>query len=493
MQTWKTIVVVFLLVIIGGYAYYLSRHPAEQTPKLNAISAGDIQKIELRSRARDIVIERAKDGWRFVKPIQEEADRTTADSIADAIANLEITSSISDTPADLAPFGLQNPAVNVIVTTKDHRVLPAIMVGKDTPIGSSSYIKSEQRPGILLVANSFPSQVEKSVDDLRPRALIGFKPDEIRKVVLDSNNGVPLELTKKGGQWSIVRPRSYAADDSAVQQLLQTATNARVADFIDDNPSDLSKYGLVNPSFKLTLYGGQSNAQESLVFGFKQPQPEKGGLYARRGEGNDQPVITVDSYVLNGINKSFDDLRDRTVLGLDPTKVDHMIITSPKFDETLVRMGGSKWSILSNDKKAPAEPLVADSLLDQIHNLKANRIAEDPMTHPDHFGMVKPTLTLTAYAKDGRELGIVRVSKMEVMLKPVNPSPENTNTPGPQKQNFAYATTGADSAVYEIPVQAAADLENTVNRLHSDTAAPASAKPSSSAASTPGASAQQPK
>src|SRR6516225_3144073 len=295
MQTWKTIVALILLVIIGGYAYYVSRQPTEQTPKLNNISAGDIQQIELRSRARDMLIERTQDGWRFVMPIQGEAERTAADSMADAIANLQITGTISETPGDLAPFGLQNPAVNVIVTTKDHRVLPAIIVGKDTPVGNSSYIRSEQKPGVLLVANTFPSQVEKSVDDLRPRSLIGFKPEEIRKVVLDNNSGVPLELSKKADQWSIARPKTYAADNNAVQQMLDTVTNARVADFIDDNPSDLAKYGLASPSFKLTLYGGKSNAQESVLFGFKQPQPEKGGLYARRGEGNDQPVITVDS------------------------------------------------------------------------------------------------------------------------------------------------------------------------------------------------------
>ena len=64
MQTWKTILVAVLLVIVGGYAYYVSRQPTEQTPKLNQISAGDIQKIELRSRRRDIVVERSADGWR---------------------------------------------------------------------------------------------------------------------------------------------------------------------------------------------------------------------------------------------------------------------------------------------------------------------------------------------------------------------------------------------------------------------------------------------
>ena len=293
LQTWKTILVAVLLVIVGGYAYYVSRQPAAQTPKLNQISASDIQKIELRSRARDIVVERSGGGWRFLKPVQGEADRTAVDSMADAIASLQVTSTLNETPDDLTPFGLQNPAVSVIVTTNDHHVLPTIMVGKDTPVGSSSYIKTANRQGILLVANNFPSQVEKSVDDLRPRTLIAFKPDEIRQVTLTSSSGTPLELNKKGDQWAIVKPRTHAADNSAVQQLLDTVTNARVANFIEDNPSDLSKYGLTSPSFRLTLYGGKSTEQESLLFGFKQPQPEKGGVYARRGEGSDQPVVTV--------------------------------------------------------------------------------------------------------------------------------------------------------------------------------------------------------
>jgi len=472
LQAWKTIVTVALLVIIGGYAYYLSRQPSEPNPKLNQIAASDIQRIELRSTNRDIIIERSGTGWRFVQPIRGEVDQTTADNMADAIANLQIAGTINETPGDLAPFGLKNPAVNVIVTTKDHHVLPTIMVGKDTPVGNSSYIKSPQRPGILLVANTFPSEVEKSVDDLRPRTLISFKPDEVQEVVLDSGNGNPLQLKKKGDQWTITKPKPYAADNNAVQQLLDTVSNARIAEFIDDNPSDLSKYGLSNPSFKLVLYGGKSRSQESLLFGFKLPQPEKGTLYARRGEGSDQPVITVDNYVFNALNKNFDDLRDKTVLGLDRSKVDHIVINSPKFSETLARSGSNKWSITSNDKSAPAETLVAESLLDQLHSFKADRIVENPMTHPDRYGMVKPTLTLTAYSKDGKELGLLRVSKMEITIKPKNLNSDLEETEKPEKQNFAYATAGADPAVYQIPLQTATDLENTVNRLYSDTTRP---------------------
>ncbi|HKV55070.1 MAG TPA: DUF4340 domain-containing protein [Candidatus Binataceae bacterium] len=489
MQTWKTIVVIILLVIVGGYAYYLSREPApSQTPKLFALKAADIKRIELRSPDHDIVAERSKGGWQLVKPVQADADRTTVDGIADAIANLEITSTVEDT-ADLAPFGLKNPAVEVIVTTKDGHTLPSIMVGKDTPVGNSAYIKSAQKPGILLVANSFPSEVEKSTDDLRSRVLIGFTPDEIHKVVLDSNNGTPLELDNKGGKWNIVEPRPYPADSSSVQSLLDSITNARVADFIDDNPEDLSKYGLANPSLKIVLYGGKSNAEESLLFGFKQPASDKDALYARLGNGNDEPVITLDNYVFKALDKSFDDLRDKTVLALERDKVARIAITSGSFEETVERGPGTKWTVSSNGKSAPAEGLVTDSLLDQLHDLKASSILQDPMTDPQRYGMVNPTLTIAVTGKDGKEIGTLRLSMLQATYKP-KPGAEGAQNK-PTTRNFAYATSSTDKAVYEIQPQMMTDLENTATRLHSDTTSAPAASPghaAASAAATPGAS-----
>jgi Domain of unknown function (DUF4340) len=486
MQTWKTIAVLFLLVIVGGYAYYVSRQPStEQTAKLFTVKANDIQKIELRSPGRDIVVERAAGGWRMVKPAHAQADSSAADGMADAIANLEITSTIEE-PGDLAPFGLKRPAVEVIVTTTDNHTLPPIMVGKDTPVGNSAYIKSPSRSGILLVSNSFPSQVEKSVDDLRTRTLITLKPEEVNKVVLASNNRAPVELEKKAGKWTIVKPKTYAADDTAVQNLLDVATSARVTDFIEDTPSDLSKYGLAHPAYTVTLYSGTDSAPESLMFGFKQPEAGKFGLYARRSGNGDEPVVTVDNYVFTDLDKNFDDLRDKTLLPLEQAKVERVVIASGPLDETLVRATGDNWNIISNDKTAKAEKLVAESLVDQLHDLKATRIIEDPMTNPLRYGMVKPTLQLTAYAKEGTQIGTVRLSTVEMILNPK--SPASAPEARAQHRYFAYATTTNDLAVSEVSLQSVTDLENTIRRLHSDVVPTAQASPKATPAHAAAAS-----
>lgn len=487
MQLWKTIVVVALLLIVGGYALYLGHQPAPNaTPKLFPLESKDIQQIELRSPGRDLVIERTKgDDWNIVKPIHADADCGAAQGVAEAIASLDITSTVEQKPSDLAPFGLANPAVVVTVTSRNKRVLPGIMVGKDTPIGNSAYIKTTDKPAIMLVSNGFPAQVNKTVDDLRARVLIGFKPDDIRKLVLDRGSGSTLELERDGDKWNIVKPTRYLADNVAVQQLLDGITTARVSDFIDDNPADLGKYGLANPSLKVELYGKSGNAEQSLVFGYKQPEADKSAIYARRGEGSDEPVCSVPDSLFTTMDKSFNDLRDKTVLSFDQANVQRVVITGGPFIETVERAAGGKWTVSAAGKTASAEVPVAESLLDQLHDLKATKIAEDQMSDPNHYGMTKPTLTVAIYGKDGKEIGAVRLSSLEATF-----TPKKGNAP-PVNKYYGYATTSVSLVVYDIPPSAVSDLENTTSRLDSDvtgTPTPASggtAAPTPSAAASP--------
>ena len=157
MQSRKTLLALLLLAIVGGFAYYIGRQPEPQkNHKLFDLKPDEIARIELRGPARDLVIQRAGPSlWRIVKPVQTPADNSIADSIASAIAGLQVTDTVDEHPADLANFGLENPATTVIVTTTDQRVLPGIMVGSDTPVGSNSYIKTTDKPAVLLVPAGF--------------------------------------------------------------------------------------------------------------------------------------------------------------------------------------------------------------------------------------------------------------------------------------------------------------------------------------------------
>jgi hypothetical protein len=492
----NTIIVVILLLIIGGYALY-QRHqpPPEKNPKVYQLDAKNIQKIELASPGRDLVLERGVgDQWKILKPIKSEAEHFTVDAIANQIASLEVTDTADASPTDLAPFGLAAPAVTVTVTAKDGKALPAILVGKQTPIGNSAYIKTADKPAVILVASAFAAEVNKHLDDVRSRNFFSFKPEDARKIVI-VKGGNTLELDRsKNDNWTIAQPRSYPADNDAVATFLRALGAAQIARFIDDNPTDLGKYGLTNPSLAITLSSAadtpalaesqrseQANlraaSSETMRFGYNQPEADANGIYARTGEGPDNPVYSAATSVFNTANKSFDDLRDKTVMKFDPATVSRLTFVGGPVNETLARAAGGKWTISSEDKTAAAEAPVAQSFLDQLLNLKATKIAEDPMSDPKRFGMVSPTLTITLTGKDGKELGELRGSMLEVTTTPQNSDQK------PQSRSIGYVTTTLDPAVFEVPAQAVRDFEQTANRLRSDVLPTPTPTPSAAAAS----------
>jgi hypothetical protein len=483
----NTIIVVLLLLIIGGYALYQRyQPPPEKNPKLYQLDAKKIQKIELASPGRDLVFERGNGNqWKILKPIKGAAEHFTVDGIANQIASLEVTGTADPNPADLSPFGLAVPAVTVTVTTKDGKTLPAILVGKQAPIGNSAFIKTADKPAVLLVASAFAAEVNKHIDDVRSRDFFSFKPEEAHKIVI-TRGAQTLELARgKSDEWTVIQPRSYPADAEAVNAFLRSMGAAQIARFIDDNPTDLAKYGLTNPSLTLMLSRAENTPGEALRFGYNQPEAGANGVYARTGEGPDSPVFSAPTSVFNIANKNFEDLRDKMVMKIDPASVSRAIFVGGPVNETLDRAAGGKWTISSEDRTATAETSVADSLLEQLRNLKATRIAEDPMSDPKRFGMVSPTFTLTLFAKDGKELGALHGSMLEITAPP--PSSDQK----PTQRSVGYVTTTLDPAVFEVPAQAIRDFEQTANRLHSDVlptpmpspkaAAAASALPSSAA------------
>src|SRR5271155_3810477 len=180
MRPRNTIIVLVLLALVGGYALIVGRFSqTEPTQKLIDVKQDDIAKIELRYSDRDIVLVRDKDKpWRLVKPIGADADQTQANNLARAISVAVQVRTVDEKPADLLPFGLKPPAATVTVTTFDKKTLPAIEVGKSTPIGFNAYARLANGPALLLTEGAFAAGMNKTVDDLRVRDLMAFKLDD---------------------------------------------------------------------------------------------------------------------------------------------------------------------------------------------------------------------------------------------------------------------------------------------------------------------------
>jgi hypothetical protein len=443
MRLRNTIIVLVLFAIVGGYAFIVGRYSqTEEKQKLIEVKQDDIAKIELKYSDRDIVLERDKGKpWRLVKPIGADADQSQANNLARAIADGELIKTVDDKPADLAPFGLKPPTTIVTVTTFDKKTPPSIEVGKSTPIGFNTYVRLANRPAVLLTEGAFSAGMNKTVNDLRVRDLMAFKADDVQKLIIAHDNGQSVEIDRDGDHWKVVKPASYAADDTAVREALSTLVNARATDFVNDAPASVMQYGLEKPHLTATVIL-KNGEQQSLLFGFKQNGEGKSGIYVRRGER--APVYAVAEYVMSSLDKSALDFRDKTIAKIDPESVESVKVKNSDGEFELKRAPGGKWDVIVGGKTSEGDVPVVERLLEQFRDLKGQSIIADPMPSAQPFGLDNPTVEITLIGKDGKDLAAVKMAKINV--KPTAPP-----VPGePAQRAEYYALASGSKAVYSL-------------------------------------------
>jgi hypothetical protein len=442
MRLRNTIIVLVLFAIVGGYAFIVSHYSqTEAQQKLLTVNADDIAKIELRYSDRDIVLERDKGKpWRLVKPVGADADQTQANNLARAIADGVMVRTVDDKPADVAPFGLKPPTTTITVTTFDNKTLPSIEVGKSTPIGFNAYVRLSDSPAVLLTEGAFAAGMNKTVNDLRVRDLMAFKIDDVQKLIITRDNGQTVEIDRDGENWKIVKPPQYPADDMAVRMALSTLVNARATDFISDAPASVTQYGLEKPHLTATVVL-KNGDQQSMLFGFKQNQAGKSGIFVRRGER--APVYAVAEYLMTSLDKSALDFRDRTLVKVDPETVDTVKVKNSDGEFTLKR-AGANWNVIAGGKTTEADIPIVERLLNQFRDLKGQSIVADPMPSGQPFGLDNPALEITLIGKDGKELAAVKLAKISV--KSTEPP-----IPGePAQKTEYYAISNTSKAVYAM-------------------------------------------
>jgi hypothetical protein len=462
MQFRNTAIALILLVLIGGYAYYLARHPStSRGQQLFKIAPKDIVQINLRYPNREIELATdLRHRWVLTKPLKADADQTAADEIARAIAELEVKKTVAEDTKDLSPFGLSHPRAIVTAVLKDGKKLPAIEVGKATPIGFSTYVKRADKPAVMVTSSTFGTQMIKNVDDLRDRQLLSTPADQANRVVIEHRPGETIELDKSGNEWQIVRPASYAADSSTVTSFLSTLTSGRISRFVNDSPANLAEYGLDQPQLSISLFTGKQQPAQSLAFGKQTGSASDRGYYVKRSDS--QSVYTVPDWIFKEVDKPVNDFRDKTVLAFDPSKVGLLRIQNGGHKFTLKLGKNEKWQ-LEDGASAPADQGVVIQFLSYLRNLKGTSIVTEPLQDPRPFGLENPLEEVTLFDTSGKLLGWVKLGRMaEAAQQAGSTSSASGSTP----PNYDYyASSSGTQAAFKIDNFSYEDLNKTADQF----------------------------
>ncbi len=262
-------------------------------------------------------------------------------------------------------------------------------------IGAYFFINNRQNA----TAND-PAEV--STDSIK---FVSYEYDKINLLEFGSDKG-KFTLTRKDKAWSI-EPTSEFAVDNTVADTAATDVSTIMADkVIEENATDLSKYGLDKPStVKIGLTDGKT---EEIEIGSNTPTNE--GIYVKKkGESK---VYLIGSYYGDKLrlNRSYFAVKDilpvegKTLKKFAYEKAGQMQYAVDITSETEMKLVAPIKDEVDNTKVLP--------MMDAVVQLRVKDIVDENPTDLAQYGLDKPAYTLE-YG-DGKTTKKILFGKEEV-------------------------------------------------------------------------------
>jgi hypothetical protein len=403
----STLVLVVVLAGLGAYIYFVdSKRPAAggdgsaaATEKVFAVEADKINELRITYQGESSLLRKSEAGWQMIEPTAIEADPPEAIGVATALTNVDIVRVVDENATNLEQFGLANPLITVAFKAEGGAAGTLKLGNKNATQGEIYALKNDEKR-VFLVSSFQETSFNRKPFDLRDKKILKFDRDKADSLIL-AKGATAIEMARAGSEWKVVRPVPSRSDYSAIEGFLTRLSSSNMSKLLEENPTDLAKYGLDKPSMTVTI--GAGSAKTVLEVGLT----ESGDTYAK--DASRPMVFTVDTTLQSDLNKDFDEYRKKELFEFRPFSL-------AKLRAVLDAPGGPKTYEFEKQKPAtPADPetwkvtrvgaashtadqVTMDDLLQKLVAIRAESFV-DAKTKT---GLDKPALVVSASYDEGK-------------------------------------------------------------------------------------------
>jgi hypothetical protein len=419
----NTAILAVIVAALGAYLYVVERPAVERESETKTLLDFEPEAavgIVLEYPDRSITLAKVDGSWKITSPRELEADPAAVQNLLKATAEAEEKRVADEKPADVAKFGLSPPAATIRVELEGGKKLPAIAVGGSTPIGFNAYVRRGDEPAVLLTAGTFQAGVKKSLEDLRDKTILRFEDAQVRTIRLAPATGAATVLQREGDGWKITEPIQAAADGNAVKGLLGSLRSMRARGFDDPAaPGEASTENVAAEAPASPADRGFSPPRLKVEVGLEKGEPqglELGGGKAGEGEKllyvrvpGKETIYEVGSHVQTSIDKTADDLRDKTVFAVDQSKVTAIDVARSDGEGFTLERDGEGWKVAGAEE--PVRGSVASRFVEDVVLVKGASIASETGDRAA-FGLDAAPFKIVVRSADG-ELGDLRFARKD--------------------------------------------------------------------------------
>ncbi len=314
------ILVVVLGLLVGAYFFINNKKsgttdPASQTTEtaksINVIDLDSqkISSIEYSSSKGNFILKKTGETWVMDPAFDLALDKNTVDNTVSSLANMEANKVVSENADHLADFGLDKPStVKVVLSDGSSKELE---VGNKSPTGEDVYVKLKGQPKIYTVGGYYEDMVKVGRGHFVSKQILPVEASTIKKFEYKKDGKMQYSIDiESESEMKILAPIKEEADTTKISQLVQTVVQMEIKDFVEENPSDLAKYGLDKPAHEVTY--GNGSTTKTVLLGDKanaeasEAATDGNTLYAKFPDTN--VVFTVDVSKLTFLDVSLKDV-----------------------------------------------------------------------------------------------------------------------------------------------------------------------------------------
>lgn len=368
----------------------------------------EIAGLRIEHEGRTFEFKRSDGDWVIESPVRAYADSNKVRSkLLTALTTLQAAEFAEDSPAALAPYGLDEPFLKVTVTTQKKRTIPTTAAADTQPaeptvetvtqthqllIGGYADLKNEKRfaqtglgPWLVTVRQSDVANLVPNLGELRDARVLRVKPADVTALEVASADGRTAAISKVDDAWQGSGDLAEL-DTAAVQDLLAALEGLTAISFVDA-PGAASEYGLDRPRAVLTVTVSGLVAPIKLRVGSDTASGRN--TYVQR---DDQPTVMVVS-AAQAAKIAIDPLalRSRDVFDFPAEQIVRLRVERGNTRYALARLGPDEWHMAVPDG-APPDPAAVRLLANNLSRLRARKVVGK--ADETRFGLDRPTLTV---------------------------------------------------------------------------------------------------
>ncbi len=224
----------------------------------------------------------------------------------------------------------------------------------------------------------------------KKKTLFEFSTDDVTALTLAYPDR-EIALKKADGHWRLERPLQAEADESAVTNLLRTIAECEVKKTVEEEPSDLAKFGLDAPASRIRVTLKDRELPEIRV---GKTTPIGYSAYIQRAD--EKKVLLTTGGFRTAVDKKVKDLRDKTVLQIAEESEVHKIRLEGEGRAVTLERKDGQWRLVE-PIEAAADPATVRSFLATVRSLRAVDFPDDNPSELGKYGLDAPRRIVTVW------------------------------------------------------------------------------------------------